>query len=69
MQSRWTYFQRVLYDDRISFQKENETIVNQLISSLYGNHATEYEADLSSLPVKKGALSIINPTYMSKQRF
>lgn len=39
---------------------------NQFFPSLFGNHITDDEADLSSLPVKKGGSSIMNPTDMQK---
>lgn len=57
VQFRWSYFQQVLYDDGTSLTKlNNETIRYPFIPYLFDNHVTENEADLSSLPVKKGGL-------------
>lgn len=69
MQFRWSYFQRVLYDDGNSLTKLNETIRYPFIPYLFDNHVTENEADLSSLPVKEGALSIMNLNGIRIQNF
>lgn len=53
----------------VSFQKLNETIRNKILPSLFGNHVIEDEEDLPSLPVKKGGMSIMNPTYMTRPTF
>lgn len=39
---------------------------NQFPHSLFGNHVTDDVVDLSSLPVKTGKSSIMNPTDMQK---
>uniref|UniRef100_A0A8D8W759 Reverse transcriptase domain-containing protein n=3 Tax=Cacopsylla melanoneura TaxID=428564 RepID=A0A8D8W759_9HEMI len=69
LQFQWTYFQRVINGVEDSFQSLNATIRSVFLPSMIGGPVGDDEADLFSLPVKKGGLAINNPMIMANLNF